>query len=619
MNGRLPAGTHLQANACCTYDPRPVPPDRQKGPDALSLAPSRTRPTRRRPRLLAVLRRGRGVAVLTVLAAAPLAGCGSSHSSGAAADPALATPAAAPLFAGATVRPTGAQKAAALAVGRTLTHQANPYLRLVALLQTPGSPALSFSHDLAPWLGQRAGIFATSLGSSSRAQNALVLSLVQQGLLGASSATGSFPFGSASAQGAIVLDTTDPAKARSFLASQAQHAGAHASAYRGVAYRVSAGGVAFGLIGRFAVIGSESGIRGAIETTQGGAALAHASGYAKLLASAPSGALAHIYANGTVAGASGSGGLPQLLVGARETNISLVPSSGSVAIDADVLASGSGGGPTGLLGAGVDGGQAFGELPGDSWLALGLGHVGATLGEDVRGLRALAALGSSLEAPGTEARTSVINLKGLLEGLLRPLSLLGAEGTQAKRDFASWMGSGGIFASGANLLELKGAVVIASNDPARSRAAVGKLAAQLRAAGSSVLPATIAGTDASVGARLTGLPVVLDIADGRDSSGHTKFVLGLGEASVTAALNPPSTLAGAASTSAASGVLGEGIHPNLIVEVPTLLSLLEGVGLTEDPTLSKVLPFLRSVTTLAGGTHSLGGGVERVRVVTSLR
>jgi hypothetical protein len=212
-----------------------------------------------------------------------------------------------------------------------------------------------------------------------------------------------------------------------------------------------------------------------------------------------------------------------------------------------------------------------------------------------------------------------LNVKGLLEGLLTPLSELGAPSAQARHDFASWMGSAGIFASGASLLELKAAVVIASTNPALSRAAVAKLAAQLHKAGGSVSPVSIAGADAAIGARLSGLPVELDIADGRDSSGQSKFVLGIGAASVADALNPPSTLSGSASYAAASTTLGEGIKPSLTLDFPTLLSLIEGVGLTEDPTISKFVPYLRNLTTLAGGGHSLGGGVERFRLVLGLR
>jgi hypothetical protein len=552
--------------------------------------------------------------------AAGLAGCGASRGIGTSTDPASAVPASVPLYVGATVRPQGAQRSAALSAGTALTHQANPYLRLLAILQTPGSAPLSFSRDVAPWLGQQAGIFVSSLGSSSAAAENVLQALLAHGLLGSSSEA-AFPFGAGGAQGAIVLDTSDAAKAGSFLAAMAGRARAHATAYRGLSYQTTDAGVAFALVRRLAVIGSESGVRSVIDTTLGGAALAHASGYATLLAAAPSSALAHVYSNPAIAAAKGAAAtLAQLLTGAHEANLSLIPAQGQLALDADLLPAGTAGAPGGLLSsAGAGGAQAMAELPGDSWLALGLADAGATLSEDVRGLKALASLGSSLGASGGEHGFSAFSLKSLLEGLLAPLADLGAPTPQARRDYTSWMGSAGVFASGASLLELKGAAVITSKNPALSRAAVGKLAAQLRAAGGSVAPVSIPGTDAAVGVRLKGLPAVLDIADGRSANGHTKFVLALGEASVAAALNPSSTLSGGAASSAAASALGEGIRPNLIVELPTFLSLLEGVGLTEDPSISKLVPYLRSATTLAGGVRNLTGGAQRVRLVLGLR
>ena len=579
---------------------------------------SEMKPLLRSPGLL--LGRAATILVAATLAAA-LAGCGSSKGTGTSADPATVVPASAPLYVAATVRPSGAQEAAALAAGRTLTHQSNPYLRLLALLQTPGSPALSFKRDVAPWLGPRAAVFLSS-GRPAGARGDELLSLLQQGLLGSSPANGAYPFGAGGAVGAVVMDTSDAAKAGSFITAQARRAGARAAAYRGVAYESTAGGVAFGLVGGFAVIGSESSLRLVIDTTAGGPALAHASRYAKLLASAPANAIAHAYANPAklAGGNHETAGLAQLLTGARESNISLVPSASSLAIDADVLSAGSSGAPGGtaggLLSSNAGGAQALAELPGDSWLAFGLGDVGATLAEDVSGLRALASLFPS----GGEGSSPVgLNLKGLIEGLVLPLSKLSSNSAQARRDFTSWMGSGGVFASGGSLLELKAAVVISSTDPARSRAAVAKLAAQLRSSGASVQRVSIPGTDAALGVRLSGLPLVLDIAHGRDSSGHTKFVLGLGEASVAAALNPSSTLSGADSTKAAAAALGEGIQPSLLVDVSTFLSLLEGVGLTEDQALSPILPYLRSVTTVAGGARDLGGGIKRVRAIVRLR
>jgi len=560
-----------------------------------------------------------------------LAGCGSSSPAGTSADPASVVPSTAALYAGATVRPSGAQATAARAAGKALTHEADPYLRLLATLQTPGAPQLSYAKEVAPWLGPHAGIFLTSLTGSS----STLLSLVKQGLLGGT-ASSAFPFGSGGAQGAIVLDTSNLSKARSFVQGLAQHAGAHSTSYKGVAYESTSAGVAFGVVQRFAVIGSEAGMHGVIETAGGAGSLERSSGYSKLLAAAPSSAIAHVYtspasSSAQVSGAEASSGLLALLAGSREANISLIPASSSSAsgagtvagssltIDADTLASASaGGGSGGLLAADPEGAKALSELPGGSWLAIGLGHLSTTIDQDVQGLQSLTSLASTLAGAGPES-TAGLSLTGLLQGLLAPLGVLGADTPAAKKAFASWMGSGGVFASGASLLELKGAVVISSKDPALSRAAVQELSDELRKAGGSVSTARIAGTEAAAAARLEGLPVVLDIAAGHNAAGQAKFVIGIGEASVQAALDPSSTMAQSAPSEAAKSALGESTQPSMIIELPTLLSLLEGVGLTEAPSISKFMPYLRSVTTLAGGGHSLGNEVERFKLVLGLQ
>jgi hypothetical protein len=161
--------------------------------------------------------------------------------------------------------------------------------------------------------------------------------------------------------------------------------------------------------------------------------------------------------------------------------------------------------------------------------------------------------------------------------------------------------------------------VITSDDPARSRAAVGELAAKLRAGGNAVGRASIPGTEASATVTVTGLPVALDIAAGNAPNGQAKFVIGIGEASIVAALDPSSTLSGEASHAAAASSLGEGIEPSLIVDFPTFLGLLEGVGLIQDPTISPFVPYLRSLSTLVAGGKSLGGGIERLRLDATLQ
>jgi hypothetical protein len=589
------------------------------------------------------LRPRRLTAALTpilVLATVALAGCGSSSSPGSSADPAGVVPASAPLYAGAVVRPDGTLKTDATTAASTLTHQPDSYARLASVLQVPGSPPLTYSHDIAPWLGPNAGIFLSTLSTSAAASSQLQQLLTQLLQGGSSTTQSAWPFASG-VQGAIVLDTSDAAKAASFISTEAQHAGGHTASYRGISYQATSSGEAFGIVDRLAVLGTVTGLHSVIDTSLGGPSLAHAADYSKLLSSAPSGALAHVYSNPGAAGANASfatggaegagaqglGGVIGLLGGDHTLNISIVPSSSSIALDVDSLVSknpptSTGGG---LAASASEGAQALGELPGESWLAAGLGNVGVTLAGDVQGLHGLASLvtslggSSSAGAATEESSSSGFNIKGVLEGFLAPLSALSAPGAQSQRDFLSWMSSAGIFAGGSGIVNLRGGVVLDSKDPSLSKAAVAKLGAALEKSGGSVQSISIPGTDAAISARVNGLPVELDIANGVGSDGQTKFVIGLGEASVQDALKPSSTLLTAASASTAAGTLGEGIRPSVIVEFAPLLTLLEGVGLAEDPSISHILPYLRSLSTLVGGGKSLGGGIERFRLVAGLQ
>lgn len=501
-------------------------------------------------------------------------------------------------------------KRRALAAGHVLTHQTDPYLRLLGALQTSGSPRLDFSRDIAPWLGQGGGIFLSSFHGAGA-----IASLLERGLLGGEGA--SFPFNGTGAQGAIVLDTTNAARARAFLRGQAARAGAHPASYEGFEYQAGAGGVAFALLDRLAVIGSEGAVRSVIHTIVHGGALTHSLAYAKLLDAGPPQPLAHVYFHAPAAAAAGSSegasALAGALAGLGMANISLVPAPREFGVDIDTAGAGPRGILAGPLAFDPQAAQGLDELPGESWLAIGLGHLERTIGADAAAIQTLASLfaGNSGPSPG-------ISLGSLVGGLLTPLRVLGADTPQARHEFASWMGSAGVFASGASLLELKAAVVISSTNAAASRAAVAGLAGQLRRAGATIAPMPIPGTEASVGVAISGLPVRLAIADGRDAAGQSKFVIGVGEASVPAALNPPSTMAASATRSAAATRLGEGIQPSVILQVPSLLEVLEGVGLLEQQPAAQLLPYLRSTTTLVAGARTLGGSGQRFRAVLSL-
>jgi Protein of unknown function (DUF3352) len=535
-----------------------------------------------------------------LVTAAALCGCGSSGSSG---DPATLAPASAPLYASVTLKPSGGSGGSATVAAKKLTHLAEPYGSIAQALLSSEAGKVRFKQDIEPWVGSEAGVFLTSLDTSKLPQSSTsAQALLEGGLASVGSALGASTFADRGAQGAVVLQTTDVGKARSFLAQRAKAQGAHSATYRGVAYEVSAGGAAEGIVKDFAVIGSQSGMMSVIDTSLGGAPITTAPGYLK----PPSGVIASAYIRPealakAVHGSTGAAGqgvslLGQLFAGAQSASLSLTTTSNSISLQGEVHSTG---GSSQLFGQ--EGAKALGALPGDAWLAAGVGDTGANLPRALALLRAVGSFGAS---------TVFASLGG--PSIEKLFAALDSPRANLQRDFGSWAGPGGMFVSGTGLFNLQAALVIASSDPSASRAAVSKLGELMKSAGAQVSSAKIPGTDAALSVKLQGFPAVIFIADGQG-----KFVLGLGAASVEGALNPSSTLATSPAYSSAASALGGGIEPSLIVEFPTLLGFLEGVGLTQSPGVSSLVPYFKSLGTLTAGATGQDGA-ERFKVVVGL-
>jgi hypothetical protein len=581
------------------------------------------------------------MALIALLLAMLLGGCGSSPS-GTSASPATVTPASAPLYIDAVVKPEGALKTNASATAHTLTGRQHPFAGLLKLLAGPTGKAPNYAREVEPWLGTHAGAFLSAtalahaqglLGSEtltkllSEGFSGLEAALIGQGGLQAALSANS-------AQGALVLDTSDVAKAKSFLEGQAHSAGAHTTSFRGVTYQVSPDGVAEGIVHRFAVIGSEMGVKSVIETATGGPSLAQASAYSKLASSAEQGALANAYLSSEAlarslktetsppahSGGSGESILPLLgglLGNPGQLYLSAIPSTNAVALNLDTLpqaspASGSSessaahsessaGESSTQSALGEGGAQVLRGLPGNSWLAVGIGDLGTALGHNAQSLSALASLGSAVHLDGID-----------IGKLLAPLS---SRALNVQRDLLSWMGATGLYVSGSSVLELQAAVVITSKNQARSRAAVAKLAQAYREVGGQTSPTSVPGTETAVTVKLPSFPLELTLA-----AGQGKFVAGLGAASITEALSPKSTLEAAPSYSAAASALGQGIQPSVLIEFHTLSGLLESLGLSQAPGISGFASAVAPLGTVtAGGGESLANGVKRARVVISLQ
>jgi hypothetical protein len=540
------------------------------------------------------------LALASLLGALALAGCGSSGSSG---DPVSLVPASAPLYASVAIKPSGGSGGEASTAAKKLTHLSEPYGSLAQALLSSDGHKLNFKSDIEPWVGQSAGVFLTSLNTSKLPQStSSIQTLLEGGLSGAASALGTETFGASGTQGAIVLETSDVGKARSFLEGRAHEQQAHTVSYRGISYQVSPSGAAEGIVKDFAVIGSESGLKSAIDTSLGAAAITSASGYAKppadAIASAyvqPEALLKDVHGS-TSTTSQGVALLGQLFAGAQSASLSVTPTTNSISLQGEIH---SANGSTPLFGQ--EGAKALGELPGSSWLAAGVGNVGANLPRAFSLLHGVASFATS---------TVFSSFGG--PSIEKIFTALSSPKAKLQQDFASWAGSGGMFVSGTGLFNLQAGLVISSNEPAASRAAVGKLASIIQGTGATVENASIPGTDAAVSVKLQGFPAVIFIADGQG-----KFVLGLGQASVQGALTPSSTLSTSPAYSSATTALGGGIEPSVIVEFPTMLGFLEGLGLTQSPGLSNIVPYLKSLGTLTAGATSQGG-VEHFRIVVGL-
>ncbi len=98
------------------------------------------------------------LAGVVALLATAIAGCGSSPS-GTSESPATVTPASAPLYIDAVVRPEGSLKTDATATATALTGRQHPFEGLLKLLAAPTGKTPNYAQEVEPWLGTHAGAF----------------------------------------------------------------------------------------------------------------------------------------------------------------------------------------------------------------------------------------------------------------------------------------------------------------------------------------------------------------------------------------------------------------------------------------------------------------------------
>jgi len=468
------------------------------------------RPARRR--LLAVL-------ALLVTAAGAVAGCASSSGAGSGSDPAAAVPASAPVYAEAVVAGGGKEQQDAQAALGKILGTTDPQGQVVALFDQGG---VQFARDVEPWLGDRVGAAALTLG--------------KQG------------------DKIVVAASRDDAAATAALGRILP--GASERSYRGVSYRVATKDgrpLAAGVVGDAVVFGSENGLKAAVDASKG-SSLAEGDQLKEARSTVRQERSGFLYVDvaGFLRQALGaSGGGAAQLAPFVDPVAQALPKTFAAALDAepglvrvDSAAFGNGGGAR----AAGSGGDALAGLPGDAWLGLGVGELGQT----VNGFIDRVSAGSGLAGVGLQAL-----LGQAQQGL----------GLDIRRDLLGWMGDAGVFVAGSSAGNARAALVIASKDPAATQRAVRALETLARRTG-DVSTLHAAGVDVGFAVKRPGDRQDLLVAAAGD-----KLVVAGGRKALAEALSPDSRLGDAPAFRDAAAKLSSGVRPSYFVDVQKLSGL----------------------------------------------
>lgn len=506
--------------------------------------------------------------LLALLAALLLAACGDDEGSGPGGgpDPTTATPADAPIYIDAVVRPEGEQRDGLNAALQKLTGEDDPGAAIRAELdESLADQGLSYEEDVEPWLGQRAGLFLTE-------------------------------FSGEDGEGAAVISVTDGDAARETVKGVADGAGEQAS-YAGVDYMLDDGN-AVGIVGDFLVTGTEKGFQDAVDASAGDS-LADDSAKAEALDSAPSESIFRglVDSEAVIDLLLESGQISEQDLEAAEEQLQQLggePVVFSGAASSDALSFEASGPAT--EGA-AEGTEIVSSFPADAWLALGVPMIGETVGAAFESLSA--GLKSSAETGALPPGVEVPDLAAELEQSL---------GLDLSKDLA-WAGDGGLFLAGNSPLTIGGGLVIETDDEEAAAAALEKVRRRLSREPGVQARKTEDGFQLQ---GVAGAPVGAEVAirDGR-------VVVALAGVTPDDVLDPPETLESTEAFSEATDAL-DGASPTLYVDFPPIVDLLKSTGQAADPQLQQALPVLEALTYLVAGV-SVDGDRSIGRLVLGLQ
>ena len=491
---------------------------------------------------------------LLALLALVVAGCGST-AGGSGSDTAKLVPATSFVYAEANLDPSGAQEAGMRSILGDLPGSGPPEQRLDQLLEkaskSEGSK-VDYLKDVKPWLGDKASVFV----APSKA-------------------------GVSKPAWAAVISTSDEDKAKDTI-EKGSESGDRKASYNGTDYVVDKDGTAMGTVEGFFVAGSEPGLKAAVDSAKSGS-LSESDRYKQAMKDASDERVALVYEDlggllQAIAGASGDSlgaAAPLLgrLAGGKPVVATISAEQQALVIDGSLVPSGAFGD---LFGKST---PLLGDVPADSWLALGAPDFGKT----VKSL-----IGVFAGALGGEEQLNQ--------------QLRAATGLDLDRDILAWIGDVAIFVNGDSKESIGGGLLIESTDPATSKQTLTKLSAlAARSGGDLRVSAARFGSAEGYKIETPDAPRGVFLLQAGD-----KVAITYGEDAAKSALGGSGGgLTNSSDFSDAAAKLGSAYAPSLYVSVPPILSVAESFG-AGGADYEKAKPYLTILDYVISGSAKSG-------------
>jgi hypothetical protein len=184
-------------------------------------------------------------------------------------------------------------------------------------------------------------------------------------------------------------------------------------------------------------------------------------------------------------------------------------------------------------------------------------------------------------------------------------------GLDLRNDVLSWMGNAGVYVAGTSTSDLRGALVVASSDTAKTKRTIDALEKLARASnGTHVTP--LSGGDGFTIQEKSGPPVHVALSG-------DKFVVAVGPKSVIReAASPSAKLGSSATFTGAASKLGNGLRPSFFLDFPRIVNLIEAFAGSQAD-FQKAKPYLDTFGPVVAGAKDEGSGVTRTQFVVTLR